>query len=137
MTTTHTDHDHREVGHDHDHDGAEHDHTHPSGLTQPEVPISEGAASASVAIDIGNGFGALIILPGERFRGREIEISRLDSDEPRTHTGVHERSKQGGKTLTAIFGSLPAGEYVIWEDAATAGPVVEVPDGGVTQMRLT
>jgi hypothetical protein len=131
MSTTH-DHDHDHGGHSHSH--GEDGHTH--ALAQPEVPISEGAASASVAIDIGDGLGALVILPGERFRGREIEISRVDSDEPRTHTGVHERSKKGGKVLTAIFGSLPAGEYVIWEDAATAGPVVEIPDGAVAQVQL-
>jgi hypothetical protein len=113
----------------HSHDGqAPHSH---EPVAEPAFPITAAAPSASVAIDIGAGFGALVILPGERFRGREIEISRLDSDEPRTHTGVHERSTQKGTTLTAIFGSLAHGEYVIWEDATTAGPVVDVPDGAV------
>jgi hypothetical protein len=134
MSTQPIDHDHGEPGAGHSHSHGEGEHSH--ALAQPEVPISEGAASASVAIDIGNGFGALVILPGERFRGREIEISRVDSDEPRTHTGVHERSNSKGVSLTAIFGSLRAGEYVIWEDASTAGPVVEVPDGAVAQIHL-
>ena len=134
MSTAHVDHEHETPGPGHTHSHGEGEHSH--ALAQPEVPISEGASSASVALDIGNGLGALVILPGERFRGREIEISRVDSDEPRTHTGVHERSKKGGKVLTAIFGSLPAGEYLIWEDASTAGPVVEVPDGAVAQIRL-
>jgi hypothetical protein len=136
VSSTHTEHDHHHGGPGHSHSHDEGGHRHGSALAQPEVPISEGAASAAVAIDIGNGLGALVILPGERFRGREIEISRVDSDEPRTHTGVHERSKKGGKVLTAIFGSLPAGEYVIWEDALTAGPVVEIPDGAVAQVKL-
>jgi hypothetical protein len=119
MTTTHT------------HDGqAPHSHA------EPEFPIAPAASTASVAVDIGNGYGALVILPGERFRGLEIEISRVDSDEPRTHTGVHERSNESGTRLTAIFGSLPAGGYVIWEDATTAGPIVDVPDGAVAQVRL-
>jgi hypothetical protein len=134
VSSTHTEHDHHHGGPGHSHSHDEGGHRHGSALAQPEVPISEGAASAAVAIDIGHGLGALVILPGERFRGREI--SRVDSDEPRTHTGVHERSKKGGKVLTAIFGSLPAGEYVIWEDALTAGPVVEIPDGAVAQVKL-
>jgi hypothetical protein len=94
------------------------------------------AASASVAIDIGAGAGALVIYPDERFRGREIEISRVDGGERRVHTGVHERSALGGSRLTAVFGSLPAGDYVIWEDATRAGPTVTVPDGGVAELRL-
>jgi hypothetical protein len=124
MTTTST---------THTHDGqAPHSH---ASRGEPGS-LEPGASSASVALDIGNGLGALVILPGERFRGLEIEISRVYSDEPRTHTGVHERSTIKGMTLTAIFGSLPAGEYVIWEDATTPGPVVEVSDGAVAQIRL-
>jgi hypothetical protein len=106
-----------------------HTHTHSHGIGTP-------AASASVALDIGGGLGALVILPSERFRGREIEISPVEDDRPRVHTGVHDRASDAGSTLTAIFGSLPAGEYVIWEDDTTAGPVIEVPDGGVAQIEL-
>ena len=49
------------------------------------------APSASVALDIGPGRGALVIYPEARFRGREIEISRCGGDGHRVHTGVHER----------------------------------------------
>ena len=48
-----------------------------------------------------------------------------------TNVPQHERSR-----LTAIFGSLPVGEYVVWEDADTAGPLVNVPDGGVAEVAL-
>jgi hypothetical protein len=98
---------------------------------------AEAAASASVALDIGAGLGALVIYPGERFRGLEIEISRVDGAAHRVHTGVHERTTQTGSTLTAIFGSLPAAEYLVWEDVTTAGPVVTVPDGAVAEIRLS
>jgi hypothetical protein len=101
-----------------------------------ETAPVEAASSASVALDIGAGLGALVILPGERFRGREIEISRVDGAGDRVHTGVHERTTQAGSTLTAIFGSLPAGEYRVWEDVKTEGPVVAVPDGAVAKIRL-
>ena len=106
-------------------------HTH-----MAEVGTGAPAASASVAVDIGRGLGALVITPSERFRNREIEISHADHNGMRAHTGVHERASEAGSTLTAIFGSLPAGKYVIWEDAETAGPVVEVPDGAVAQIQL-
>jgi hypothetical protein len=94
------------------------------------------AVSASVAIDVGAGAGALVIYPDERFREREIEISRVDGDGRRVHTGVHERGALGGTMLTAVFGSLPAGDYVIWEDTRTAGPTVTVPEGAVAEVRL-
>jgi hypothetical protein len=99
--------------------------------------LAPAAASASVALDIGGGCGALVLYPSERFRGREIEISRVGSGERRVHTGVHERRAQARSLLTAVFGSLPAGEYVVWEDAGTAGPVVTVPDGSVAEVRLS
>ena len=102
--------------------------------------LAPAAACASVALDIGPGCGALVLYPSERFRGREIEISRRDGDGSlpprRVHTGVHERRADTRRVLTAIFGSLPAGEYLVWEDDVTPGPVVTVPDGAVAEVRL-
>lgn len=92
--------------------------------------------SATVALDIGAGRGALVIYPGDRYRGREIEISRNDRG-PRVHTGVHERMTAEGPVLTAIFGSLPTGDYLIWADADTPGPTVSVPEGAAAELRLS
>jgi hypothetical protein len=93
-----------------------------------------------VALDIGDGRGALVLYPSERFRGREIEISRADGNGPtpprRVHTGVHERTAHARSVLTAIFGSLPAGEYRVWEDETTPGPMVTVANGAVAEVRL-
>ena len=97
---------------------------------------TQHASSASVALDIGAGRGALIIYPGERYRGTEIEISATGADGRRVHTGVHDRRTQSGSILTAIFGSLAAGDYVVWADADTEGPSVSVPDGAVAELRL-
>jgi hypothetical protein len=109
-------------------------HNHHAGL-------APAAASASVAIDIGPGRGALVLYPSERFRGREIEISRVDADGDgearRVHTGVHDRGARAGSRLTAIFGSLVAGDYVIWSDATTLGGTVTVPDGAVAEVHLS
>ena len=101
-----------------------------------DVGIGTPASSASVALDIGGGRGALIIYPSERYRGLEIEISPVDGHERRVHTGVHERSSGAGSTLTAIFGSLRAGQYVIWNAEATAAETVTVPDGAVAEIHL-
>jgi hypothetical protein len=95
-------------------------------------------AEASVALDIGKGFGALVIYPAERYRDREIEISPVDGHGHRVHTGVHERSTFSGTTrLTAVFGSLAAGDYVVWVGEEIEGPTVSIPDGTVAELRLS
>jgi hypothetical protein len=93
-------------------------------------------ASASVALDVGPGLGALVIYPAERFRGREIEIGRVDGDGRKVHTGVHERSTHTGSLLTAIFGSLPAGDYIVWDEESSAASVT-VPEGAVAELSLS
>jgi hypothetical protein len=98
--------------------------------------LAPAAACASVALDIGGGCGALVLYPSDRFRGREIEISRVGGGDRRVHTGVHERRADTRTLLTAVFGSLAAGDYLVWEDDVTPGPVVTVPDGSVAEVRL-
>jgi hypothetical protein len=98
--------------------------------------LAPAAESASVAIEVGPGRGALILYPSERWRGHEIEISRRDGDGQRVHTGVHERTTQTAARLTAVFGSLPAGDYVVWAGPSTAGPAVTVPEGTVAEIAV-
>jgi hypothetical protein len=109
-------------------------HNHAAASPESAAAVTKGA---SVALDIGEGFGALIIYPAERYRDREIEISRVDGHGHRVHTGVHERAAYSGASqLTAVFGSLPAGEYVVWADEDTEGPAVSIPEGAVAELRL-
>ena len=110
--------------------------TSTSGSTPEVGPAINTAASASLALDIGTEAGALVIYPAERFRGREIEISREHGHGHRVHTGVHERTTQAGSMLTAVFGSLPAGDYLVWETDTQPGSAVAVHAGVVTEMRL-
>jgi hypothetical protein len=103
----------------------------------PETPLAGAhSATASVALDIGASSGALVIYPSKRYAGREIEISPAGGGR-RVHTGVHERGHLQGSTLTAIFGSLPPGLYVIWADADTAATEVTVPAGAVVEVGLS
>ncbi len=108
-----------------------------NGATVEAEGSPSPAPGASVALDIGEGRGALVIYPDERYRGREIEISRTDADGHRVHTGVHDRTTESGAVLTAIFGSLAAGDYVIWKDATTPGPTVTVAEAGVAEVTLS
>lgn len=98
--------------------------------------IAPAARAGSLALDIGPGNGALIIYPDERFRGREIEISRHGGHGHRVHTGVHERRSGAGALLTAVFGSLPAGAYTVWEDGRTPAGTAQVAEAAVTEFRL-
>ncbi len=111
------------------------DNTVSSGVVETVRPLNQ-AASGSVALDIGAGRGALVIYPDDAYRDREIEISRVDGDGHRVHTGVHERATRSGSVLAAIFGSLPVGEYRVWADATTPGPVVSIPEAAVAELTL-
>ena len=97
--------------------------------------IGAHAPSASVTLDIGPGRGALVIYPAERFREREIEISRV-GEAHRVHTGVHERATHAGSKLTAIFGSLPSGDYHVWEDTERCATRVVIGEGSVAEIVL-
>ncbi len=107
-------------------------HTHPG----ESGAIAPAASAGSLALDIGPGKGALVIYPDERFRGLEIEISRHGGHHHRVHTGVHERRSGAGALLTAVFGSLPAGAYTVWEDDHTAAGTAHVPEAAVAEFRL-
>src|SRR2546421_8831974 len=100
------------------------------------VMTSGHATSASVALDIGEDRGALVLHVPDRLRDHEIEISRADGAGRRVHTGVHERNAGSGPTLTAIFGSLPAARYVVWKDEATPAAEVTVAAGSVAEIAL-
>src|ERR1700761_4816417 len=107
-------------------------HSHPG----ESGAIAPAASAGSLMLDIGPGRGALIIYPDERYRGREIEISASGA-EHRVHTGVHDREAGSGLVLSAVSGSLAAGDYVVWRDADTGGPTVTVPEAGIAEVSLS
>ena len=108
------------------------------GVSGESGAIAPAASAGSLALDIGPGRGALVIYPDERFRGGEIEISRHGGRGHRVHTGVHERrSGSAGALLTAVFGSLPAGEYTVWEDERTPAGTAHVAEAAVAEFQLS
>ena len=77
---------------------------------------SERDHTEDLVLDIGEGFGALVLYTGPELIGREIEVSRKAQEHPRTHTEVHERRVQGAVVFAGVYPELPEGEYQIWTD---------------------
>jgi hypothetical protein len=74
----------------------------------------------SLVLDIGADIGALVIHAGPDLSEVEIEISPgHDAAAPRSHNVVHARHGRHGTAYSAVFPSVPAGDYTIWR-----------PDGG-------
>ena len=80
--------------------------------------------TGSVAVDVGDGVGALLVHAGASCVGEEIEVERLDSVGTRTHVAVLGRRVGERIVHAAVFPALHAGEYrVLRGDGATARPV--------------
>jgi hypothetical protein len=79
--------------------------------------------------------GALVLITGPEWHGREIGISRKDQQPiAQTHAAVRERHVRGGARYTAEFPSLPAGAYLIWRTATEIAGAVVVAGATVTEV---
>ena len=86
-------------------------------------------------LDIGGDTGALVIYAAANRDQAEIEISPAGSD-ARSHNVVRARAAGGGTRYAAVFPVLPAGDYVVWQDAAAAAGCITIHGGQVTSFRL-
>jgi len=94
-------------------------------------------ASEGVAIDVGDGRGALVVRGPMEVLGFEIELSRSSPGARRTHAVFHERRVgEGGRVCAAVFPSLPAGSYDLFAEGDGAPMQVEIEDGAVREVRL-
>jgi len=107
--------------------GHAHAHSHPHAETYG--PSQDG----SVMVDVGGDVGALVILTPPDLHGAEIELSPADSEEVRTHVAVRERLGPGATMHAAVFPSLAAGSYTIWDPASRPIAQVTVTGGQVAQ----
>lgn len=109
---------------------------------------------ATVMIDIGGDVGALIVTTDESLLLAEIEISRTDGSlvphphshdhdghehthahPHRSHMAVRERRGPSGTRYAAIYPSLVAGEYALWElDGETVHTTVQIVGGQITEI---
>ena len=104
---------------------------HTPGHTHGETygPSHDG----SVLVDIGGDIGALIILTPPDLNGTEIELSPVDNGEIRTHVAVRERHGPEATLHAAVFPSLTAGTYTVWDRASRPLARVTVTGGQVAQ----
>ena len=96
-----------------------------------EPPPSE---LTSVMLDIGGGFGALVVNATARDAERQVDI--VDDRGQRQHAVVHNVMTPGGSSHQAVFASLAAGSYRLLDPAGASIRSFEVQDGRVTDVPL-
>ena len=87
-----------------------------------------------VVLEIGSGYGALIVQTDPELHGAEVEISPSGEDERRSHKDVLERVAGGYPAYTAVFDRLAAGDYTLWVDGVARAREVAVSDGRVAEL---
>ena len=77
-----------------------------------EVP-PEVSGPGSVVLDIGGNRGAAVVRTGAELAGLEMEIRPEPGEWVGEHVAVLPRELPSGLLHAAVFGSLPAGSYVV------------------------
>ena len=91
----------------------------------------------TLVLDIGADIGALVIHTGPELGEQEIEISPgTDPGTARSHNVVHERRNGDRTGYTAVFPSVPAGDYTVWRHDGPAHAVITIRGGEVTEHRM-
>lgn len=98
----------------------------------PEQAGWEPSYGATVAVEVGPGRGALILLAPTALLGSEVEICSVSEPVTRTHTAIRERRLPDGVVCAGVFGSLPAGLYRV----GAAEQLVRVTEGAVSEVDL-
>jgi len=93
----------------------------------------------SLVLDIGGSVGALVITTGPELAEEEIEISPgVDPTVRRTHNVVHpRRDRDVVMAYAAVFPTVPAGEYTVWNLDGSPFAVITVQGGQVTQLTMS
>jgi hypothetical protein len=91
----------------------------------------------SLVLDIGGDIGALVIHTGPELDEQEIEISPgTDLTAKRSHNQVHVRRSADLTAYTAVFPSVPAGDYTVWHHDGTPHAMITIRGGEVTEHRM-
>jgi len=94
----------------------------------------ETGAAEGVALDIGNGAGALVVNAPPEFLGREVEVAPSRPGARRVHAVVHERRAGSSTVYAAVFDSLVEGDYELWESPHAPAEPVAVVGGRVIEV---
>ena len=87
-----------------------------------------------VVLDIGDGYGALIIHTDPDLHGVEVEISPTGADRDRQHKEVLERTIDDRPAFTAVFDKLAAGEYTLWVADEARTRAVAISGGEIAEL---
>jgi hypothetical protein len=91
----------------------------------------------SLVLDIGGDIGALVIHTGPELSEQEIEISPgADPTTHRAHNVVHARTSRDLTAYTAVFPSVPAGDYTVWHHDGSPQATITIRGGEVTEHRM-
>ncbi|MEZ0089085.1 hypothetical protein [Streptacidiphilus sp. EB129] len=112
-----------------------HAHTPPEAHAHTHAPLPAPSREGTVVLEIGGELGALILHTGPAEDGLEIEVSPLGNDDHRTHAAVRPRLLADRTVHCAVISPLPAGRYTVWRDHETGAAQVDVPPGGVAELR--
>lgn len=109
-----------------------------TSLDTPPDTTPDVSRQDTLVLDIGGDVGALVLVAGPDLAEQEIEISPgTDPATPRSHNVVHARRGAGRLAYTAVFPSVPAGEYTVWRRGGGAHARVTIHGGQVTRHELT
>lgn len=107
-------------------------HRHHPGEERAEAPPA--GTVAAVMVDVGDGYGALVLYAGADRVGLEPEIHPVGRPADRQHVWVLERETAGpGRVYAAVFPSLAAGRYVICSPQGAPTKELEVVDEEITE----
>jgi hypothetical protein len=97
--------------------------------------LTERAAGPSgpgtVVLELGPGAGALVLLAPAEMNGAEIDISRADQPDHRTHSAVRPRHLGDRTRYAAVYPGLAPGDYTVWHEDGTPAAMVTVAGGAV------
>jgi len=87
-----------------------------------------------VVLDLGDGFGALIVHTDPQLLGVEVEISPAADDADRQHKEVLRRAMGAGVATVLVYDNLREGEYTLWIDGEPRARSVRVASGEVAEL---
>ena len=96
-------------------------------------PLPADLTTGSVALDIGDGAGALLIDTDAHRVGEEIEVERVGAGR-RTHVAVLTRRVGATVAHAAVFASLPEGDYLVFDPLTATAIDVCVESGQITRL---
>jgi len=98
-----------------------------------ESPVASDPSRA-VMVDVGAGYGALVVIAPPDLLGEEIEISPVATPGLRQHVYVLPRSLPRDTAFAAVFPRLRAGRHLLWSPVGSPVLTVAIREGSVEEV---